>query len=211
MLTSVFLQTNNLWKPFDQDCPPSTLMKGLYVPKATAEPVEPLLSGPFRTDDASIRLNSRVGEQPSRLRPHYPWLVNATILLQGPSASSQQVLSTTTSLTRSTAGDSMERLHLNDFCILVGGVLTNIDPSHPASPPIYRKQLPTILGPDGLETSESIEAKALRVIYENQWDDRPSSWPITRPNVCDVKEYGATIISVFTWVRSSLLFANELC
>ena len=97
----------------------------------------------------------------------------------------------------------MERLHLNDFCNLVGGVLTNIVPSHPASPPIYRKQLPTFLGPDGIETAQSIEAKRLRVMYENIWDDRPSSWPITRPNVCDVKEYGATIISVFTWVRFS--------
>lgn len=94
----------------------------------------------------------------------------------------------------------MERLHLTDFCNLVGGVLTNIDPQHPASPPLYRKLHTPIVDVNGVETIASIEAKRLRIADEDRWDDRPGSWFFTRPWVCDIKEYEATVINVFTWV-----------
>ena len=93
----------------------------------------------------------------------------------------------------------MERLHLTDFCNLVGGNLTNIDPHHPSSPPIFRRPPPTRFDEDGNETAGSIEAKRLRIEAENSWDNRPASWFFTRPWVCDIKEYNATIVSVFTW------------
>lgn len=94
----------------------------------------------------------------------------------------------------------MERLHLTDFCNFLGGNLTNIDPHHPASPPTYRKTMPTILGTDGQETEASKEAKIKRRASEDMWENRPQSWFYTRPWVCDLKEYNSTIINVFTWV-----------
>ena len=96
----------------------------------------------------------------------------------------------------------MERLHLTDFCNLVGGNLTNIDPHHPSSPPIFRRPPPTRFDEHGQETPGSIEAKRARIEAENSWDNRPASWFFTRPWVCDIKEYNATVVSVFTWVRS---------
>lgn len=74
-------QTNNLWKPFDEGCLPSSLMTGLYVPNSSVAPINSPSSGPLRTNDASVRNDDQLAEQPAR--PHYPWLVNATILLQG--------------------------------------------------------------------------------------------------------------------------------
>lgn len=103
-------------------------------------------------------------------------------------------------------GDSMERLHVTDFCNFVGGNLTNIDPHHPASPDVYRLPMANHLGLDGIETSESKQLRRDRWSLEDEWDDRPESWFFTRPWVCDVEEYGATIINVFTWVSSNLTF-----
>lgn len=94
----------------------------------------------------------------------------------------------------------MERLHLADFCELVGGEATNINPNHTASAPIYRKPMPTILGSDGKETEASIRAKEDRIKLEDSWEARQNSWFFTRPWVCDIKEYNATIINTFLWV-----------
>jgi hypothetical protein len=93
----------------------------------------------------------------------------------------------------------MERLHNTDLCDLIGGQLHNIAPTHPASPPIYRKPMPTILGPDGKETPESIKAKEDRIKLEDTWEARDSSWFFTRPWVCDVSSYNLTIINTFLW------------
>lgn len=107
-------------------------------------------------------------------------------------------------------GDSMERLHVTDFCNFVGGNLTNIDPHHPASPEVYRLPMANHLGLDGIETFDSKQLRRDRWSLEDTWDDRPESWFFTRPWVCDVEEYGATIINVFTWVSSPVpyLFKN---
>ncbi|GAA5820609.1 hypothetical protein JCM11251_003074 [Rhodosporidiobolus azoricus] len=81
-------------------------------------------------------------------------------------------------------GDSIDRFHLKDFCEFVGGILTLITPDHPACPPMWR-----MAGADeGRRQKEDI------------WEGRPrEGWELTNPWVCDVKEYGATLINVFTW------------
>lgn len=99
----------------------------------------------------------------------------------------------------------MERLHLSDFCDMVGGNLTNITPKHPASPKTYRKPMPTILGPDGLETADSIRLKQERIAWEDHMENRENSWYFTRPWVCDLKEYNATLVNIFAWVCCVLL------
>lgn len=98
----------------------------------------------------------------------------------------------------------MERLHLSDFCDFVGGDLVNISPNHTASPPTYRKQMPVVLGKDGKETQASIDNREFRIAIEDHWENRPNSWFYTRPWYCNVKEYNATLVSVFAWVGLEL-------
>ncbi|GAA6040517.1 hypothetical protein JCM8097_005444 [Rhodosporidiobolus ruineniae] len=166
----------NVWKPYEEDCRPSQLMEGVIksIEAAKSKPFRHHRVGPQRSHDTTVRRK----EVDDDGVPFFPWLVNATILLQG---------------------DSMERLHLSDFCDLIGGTLHNINPKHPASPPIYRKPMPTILGPDGLETAESIKAKEERIKLEDEWEAREKSWYFTRPWVCDIAEYNATVINTFLW------------
>ncbi|BGO91798.1 hypothetical protein NBRC10512_003453 [Rhodotorula toruloides] len=81
-------------------------------------------------------------------------------------------------------GDSIDRFHLKDFCEFVGGRLELITPDHPACPPMWRD-------PRG-----DAERKRL----EDQWAGRPrEGWELTNPWVCDIEEYGATLVNVFTW------------
>ncbi|POY73499.1 hypothetical protein BMF94_3436 [Rhodotorula taiwanensis] len=108
----------------------------------------------------------------------YPWLMNATVLL---------------------VGDSMERLHLNDFCDLVGGEAINIHPNHLASPPPYHKSIKPVFGADGLETAESKMARRQRKQLEDAWERREHTWNYMRPWVCDVKEYNFTMLFTFAW------------
>ncbi|KDE05354.1 hypothetical protein MVLG_04268 [Microbotryum lychnidis-dioicae p1A1 Lamole] len=109
----------------------------------------------------------------------FPWLINATVILHG---------------------DSMDRLHNNDWCGFVGGNKINVDPDHPWSPPIVRKEMPTMLGDDGKETQDYIDAKVARAQSEDQWGSRKGdNWFQTRPWVCDLQEYNATVVNVFTW------------
>jgi hypothetical protein len=103
----------------------------------------------------------------------------------------------------------MERLHLSDFCDFVGGEATNINPNHTAAAPIYRKPMPTILGTDGKETEASVRAKEERIALEDSWEARTNSWFFTRPWVCDIKEYNATIINTFLWVSFHCLVYYE--
>ena len=94
----------------------------------------------------------------------------------------------------------MERLHLNDFCDLVGGEATNINPMHVASPPPFHKSIQPVYDRDGTETPESKMARQERKRAESEWENREHSWYYTRPWVCDVKEYNFTLINTFTWV-----------
>jgi hypothetical protein len=97
----------------------------------------------------------------------------------------------------------MERLHLNDFCDLVGGEATNINPMHVASPPPFHKSIQPVYDRDGSETPESKMARQERKRAESEWENREHSWYYTRPWVCDVKEYNFTLINTFTWVSSA--------
>ncbi|BGP29360.1 hypothetical protein JCM10296v2_001099 [Rhodotorula toruloides] len=180
---------NNIWRPYDEACPPSQLMEGVVnsveAMKKTSRRGFHKQRGPRRSHDTTVRWQ---GDKDERGQ-FYPWLVNATIVL---------------------LGDSMERLHLSEFCDFVGGDLHHITPRHPASPPIYRKKLPTLLNAYGEETEESKRRKEERRKKEDQWEfDRAKSWNITRPWVCDIKEYGATIVSSFHWGLEDLEDAFE--
>ena len=95
----------------------------------------------------------------------------------------------------------MERLHLNDFCTFLGGVQTNVEPTHPWSPPTYRRAMPTLLDEHGQETQASRDAKEERRQLEDRWEsERKGSYTNTRPWVCDVERFGFTLISTFHWV-----------
>lgn len=94
----------------------------------------------------------------------------------------------------------MERLHLNDFCDLVGGEAINIHPNHLASPPPYHKSIKPVFGADGLETAESKMARRQRKQLEDAWERREHTWNYMRPWVCDVKEYNFTMLFTFAWV-----------
>ncbi|BGP48613.1 hypothetical protein JCM10450v2_004489 [Rhodotorula kratochvilovae] len=81
-------------------------------------------------------------------------------------------------------GDSIDRFHLKDFCEFVGGRLELITLDHPACPPMYR-------APDA--------DKELRE-WEDKWAKRPDDGQaLTQPWVCDIEEYGTTLVNVFTW------------
>ncbi|GAA5984315.1 hypothetical protein JCM10908_006140 [Rhodotorula pacifica] len=78
--------------------------------------------------------------------------------------------------------DSIDRFHMKDFCDFVGGRLANINPQHPASPPMYRDP----------------HADAACRKQEDKWSKRPpEGWELTSPWVCDVERYGTTLVNVF--------------
>lgn len=199
-------QGETVWRPYDETCAPSQLMRHL-LPRAPRAPTMRAkakrgttthhqmarkvklaavmdqtglvarghVEDEFDHDNAARSTRASATEGAEFL----PWLVNATVLIQG---------------------DSIERLHINDFCDFVGGTLTNIDPHHPASPPTYHKPMPTELDADGQETAASLAAKEARRALESSWEtEKQASWPYTRPWVCDIPRYGATIVSVFAW------------
>jgi len=115
---------------------------------------------------------------PSR-RESLSWFANKTIVIHG---------------------DSIDRFHLKDFCAFVHGRLINIAPDHPASPPPYKQPHYPVYGHDGEETHESREKDRIRKEKESVWEGRPREGiELTNPWVCDVEEYGTTLISVFTW------------
>ncbi|CEQ42486.1 SPOSA6832_04288 [Sporobolomyces salmonicolor] len=81
-------------------------------------------------------------------------------------------------------GDSIDRFHLQDFCEFVGGRLELLTPDHPACPPMWKMP-----GGDHARRDK-----------ERVWEERPrEGWELTNPWVCDVEEYGATLVNVFTW------------
>ncbi|GAA5950735.1 hypothetical protein JCM3765_000593 [Sporobolomyces pararoseus] len=82
-------------------------------------------------------------------------------------------------------GDSIDRFHLKDFCEFVGGKLELITPEHQASPQMWKKP--------GVVDQERRE-------WEKKWSERPrEGQELTNPWICDVQEYGTTLINVFTW------------
>lgn len=112
-------------------------------------------------------------------REYLPWLKDRTVVIHG---------------------DSIDRFHLKDFCELVKGRLFLVSTDHPASPPSYH--LPHIPEMDaaGSETARSKQQKELRESYEQVWNNRPTGGQeLTNPWVCDVEEYGFTMINVFTF------------
>ncbi|GAA5967814.1 hypothetical protein JCM11641_005776 [Rhodosporidiobolus odoratus] len=81
-------------------------------------------------------------------------------------------------------GDSIDRFHLKDFCELVGGQLELVTPEHPACPPMWKDP----------------NADENRRKKEEAWEKRPSEgWELTNPWVCNIPEYGTTLVNVFTW------------
>jgi hypothetical protein len=117
-----------------------------------------------------IPLASSASSASSSSRQFLPWLMNRTIVIHG---------------------DSIDRFHLKDFCAFVQGRLTLITPDHPASPPPYHQPL---------TEKDSTENRNTRQEKERFWEGRPrEAIELTNPWVCDIEEYGATIVNVFTW------------
>lgn len=81
-------------------------------------------------------------------------------------------------------GDSIDRFHLKDFCDFSRGKLELITPDHPASPAMWKKP----------------GANQSRREWEKKWSERPrEGWELTNPWICNIEEYGTTLINVFTW------------
>ena len=132
----------------------------------------------FRPEgDVSALIPAR-GDKKST-REFLPWLMNKTVVIHG---------------------DSIDRFHLKDFCAFVGGKLTLITQDHPASPKPYHEDSKKEVGMTGEETAASKAYRAKRVEKEKFWESRPSDGQVlTNPWLCDVPEYGFTLINVFTW------------
>jgi hypothetical protein len=162
--------SNNVWKPYDTNCQPSTYMASLYTAPKDTSPLIPILS--TNANDNSLPIaRARAGEPVGRA--FLPWVMNRTIIIHG---------------------DSIDRFHLKDFCDLVKGRLFLIDSHHPSSPAPYRQTT----DPDPSAEGEARRAK--RVKYEEIWEGRPTSGQqLTSPWVCDIEPYGTTLISVFTF------------
>lgn len=163
--------TGTMWKPYEPDCEPSRLMASLYHPAGTTPP----FISPGTMEEGPDGEKLKVGAPGQSME----WFRNRTVVLHG---------------------DSIDRFHLIDFCELVGGSLFLVTPSHPASPKSYH--LPHIpeMGPDGKETAASRETETKRLKLEASWEGRSQeAMGLTRPWVCDIEEYGTTLVNVFTW------------
>lgn len=133
----------------------------------------------FRPADDPLPLIPPSSSSSTSTRQFLPWLMNRTIVIHG---------------------DSIDRFHLKDFCTFVGGSLTLITPDHPASPKPYKRPHEASLGIGGEETEDSLKKGKEREGKEQYWEGRPKEgWELTNPWVCDVEEYGTTIVNVFTW------------
>ncbi|KAK4047254.1 hypothetical protein OIV83_005558 [Microbotryomycetes sp. JL201] len=112
-------------------------------------------------------------------RAFLPWFRNKTIVLHG---------------------DSIDRYHLKDFCEFVGGKLELVTTDHDAAPRPYKLKLRAEMDASGDETAESIEKKRRRREQEDRWERRPrEGQELTNPWVCDVAEYGTTLVNVFNF------------
>lgn len=165
------LPTENKWEPFDPKCHTSSYLNKLYRVNGD---YTPLIPGGARDDG----LTGTKADHEST-REYLPWLVNRTILIHG---------------------DSIDRFHVKDFCSFLQGHLFLVSPDHPASPVPFRQPHVAILGADGEETPASVERFKEREAQERLWESRPRDGvELTSPWVCDIEEYGATFIQVFTW------------
>lgn len=161
----------------DLAAPSSTLWKPFDASCAPSA----YLSSLYRPDGDTKPLIPPHTSDPSSTseRVFLPWLMNRTVVIHG---------------------DSIDRFHLKDFCSLVQGRLFLVTPSHPASPPPYVQPHVIELDPDGKESAESVQKGETRRKKEAFWEGRPGDGQeLTNPWVCDVEEYGATLVSVFTW------------
>ncbi|SCZ88201.1 BZ3500_MvSof-1268-A1-R1_Chr2-1g04255 [Microbotryum saponariae] len=133
----------------------------------------------YRSADDNVPFTPRtasaieeIGDGPGASRRWLPLLVDRTVLIHG---------------------DSIDRFHLKDFCELVKGELTLIDPKHPESPPPHRSS-------EHLSPGVSEEERNRRKEKEATWEKRPTEGHVlTNPWVCNVQEYNFTLINVFTW------------
>lgn len=75
-------QYNNVWRPYDEDCPTSQMFQGLIravnKTRERHQASRPARTGPLRSQDTSTRLQV---DQDGIVQ--FPWLVNATVLLIG--------------------------------------------------------------------------------------------------------------------------------
>ncbi|KAM0791620.1 hypothetical protein ACM66B_006059 [Microbotryomycetes sp. NB124-2] len=112
-------------------------------------------------------------------RAFLPWFRNKTIVLHG---------------------DSIDRYHLKDFCDFVGGNLELVTTDHKAAPKPYRLKMRAQMDSSGQETYESVQKKKARREQEERWEKRPrEGQELTNPWVCDVPEYGTTLVNVFNF------------
>lgn len=90
-------QSKNIWRPYEDACPPSRMMLGLNksIEALRQRPDALRQRGPSRSHDTTLRQLRDEGDV-----PFYPWFENATILLLGALTSLSLSLSCTASLCR---------------------------------------------------------------------------------------------------------------
>lgn len=78
-LTRIWLQHNNAWRPYEEECPPSRMMKGLTesIEAIGKKPGSFRHRGPMRSHDTTLRQTTIDGV------PYFPWFENSTVLLLG--------------------------------------------------------------------------------------------------------------------------------
>lgn len=171
LIVDLEVPIRNRWVPYDKTCKPSTYLNSLWRVENDDTPLIPV-NDPSLAEE--LRLKSVGGN-----REFLPWLMNRTIVIHG---------------------DSIDRFHLKDFCSLVNGRLFVVSPDHPASPPPYHRSHVKQLGTNSKETKQSKAEQKARAEKERAWDARPMDGiELTNPWVCDIEEYGTTLVSVFTW------------
>ncbi|KAI5480761.1 hypothetical protein MNV49_007167 [Pseudohyphozyma bogoriensis] len=175
LIVDLKVPTNNRWVPYDTTCKPSTYMESLYR--------GPNDDGPLIPPKTPVEQAEEIGAdgRPVRHvgREFLPWFMNRTLVIHG---------------------DSIDRFHLKDFCHFLKGNLFVVSPDHAASPPPYHQTPVVEIAENGEETPESKARNDARREQERVWEARPKDGiDLTNPWVCDIEEYGTTVVSVFTW------------
>ncbi|KAK4047966.1 hypothetical protein OIO90_006004 [Microbotryomycetes sp. JL221] len=160
---------DNVWTPYDKQCRPSTYLNNLYRPPGDDGPLIPEEPSDIRATTSSS----------NNKRTFLPWFRNKTIVLHG---------------------DSIDRYHLKDFCEFVGGRLELVTTDHVASPQPYRLKHQLELDSQGQETTNSVNKRIQQTQQQERWEARPrEGQELTNPWVCDIAEYGTTLINVFNF------------
>lgn len=177
LLVDIEIPTNIIWKPYDSSCNPSSYLKALYRAPGDTSPLITGADGATTSAEANALREQEDGVNTTR--DYLPWLMNKTVLIHG---------------------DSIDRFHLKDFCDLVGGNLFNVGTNHPAHPMAYSAAHIVEMGSSGEESDASKERWRLHQEKESFWGSRGIEGQLlTNPWVCDIQEYGFTMINVFTF------------